>query len=162
MTPPAHAQHTPAMNAPMPPLHEQALLSMIGNMEQLSSIYKVELDAIEVRDMQLFADIQAEKNKLVQDCEVHMLEIAKNSALLKMISPALKERVLDAEDNLRALALKSQHACKIRAESVRRIQERLLDAARHILMRDKSQYNKNGLTETPRNKPVATAINEAI
>jgi flagellar biosynthesis/type III secretory pathway chaperone len=162
MTPPAHAQHTPAMNAPVPPVHERALLSMIGNMEQLSTVYKVELDALELRDMKLFSDIQAEKNKLVQDCEAHMAEISKNSALLKMVSPALKERVLDAEDNLRRLALKSQHACEVRAASVLRIQERLLEAARHIMMRDKTLYNKHGVTDTPRNKPVATAINQAI
>lgn len=162
MTPPAHAQHTQSMNTPMPPSHEQALLSMIGHMEQLSSIYKVELDAIELRDMKLFSDIQAKKNQLVQDCEAHMSEISKNSALLKTISPALKERVLTAEDNLRELALKSQHVCSIRAKSVRRIQERLLEAARHIMMRDKTLYNKHGVTDSPRNKPVATAVNQAI
>lgn len=162
MTPPAHAQHTTSMNTPMPPNHEKALLGMISNMEQLTSIYKEELKALEIRDMKLFSDIQADKNKLVQDCEFQLSEILKNSTLLKNVSPALKERIFNAENDLRKLALKSQHACEIRAASVKRIQERLLDAARHIMMRDKTLYNKNGMTDTPKNKPVATAINQAI
>jgi D-ribose pyranose/furanose isomerase RbsD len=162
MTPPAHGQHSVPMNAPMPPMHERALLSMIENMEKLSSIYKVELDAMEIRDMTLFSDIQSEKNKLVQECEIHIVEITKNSALIKNVSPAIKERALEAEHNLRTLAMKSKHACKIRAESVGRIQERLLEAARHAIMKDKNLYNKQGLTNMPKNKPIATAINEAI
>ena len=113
MTPPAHAQHTVPMNTPMPPAHERALLSMIENMEKLSSLYKVELDAIEVRDMELFSNIQSEKNKLVQECELHIAEITKNSALMKTVSPAIKERAFEAEHNLRTLAMKSKHACKI-------------------------------------------------
>jgi hypothetical protein len=162
MTPPAHGQHSISMNSPMPPVHERALLSMIENMEQLSSIYKAELNAIELRDMARFSDIQPEKNKLVQECEIHMAEISKNTSLIKTISPALKERALEAESNLRALASKSKHVCKIRAESVQRIQERLLEAARHIMMLNKTVYNKHGLTNMPKNKPIATAINEAI
>ncbi len=163
MTPPAHAQHTPAMNAPMPPSYEQALLTMLNNMEELTSLYKVELDAIELRDMKRFGDLQHEKNRLVQDCEMRISEISKQSNLLKGVSPALKERIYLAETNLRDLASQSQRACKIRAESVKRVQERLLDAARNILMRDKTLYNKHGRTEgQPKNKPVATAINEAI
>ena len=162
MTPPAHAQHSAPMNAPMPPAHEQALLAMLGNMEELTSLYKTELDALQLRDIQLFSELQPKKVKLVQDCENHMNEITKQPSLLKAVSPALKERVFISENNLRELASKSQQACKIRAESVKRVQERLLDAARHILMRDKTLYNKNGMTEQSKNKPVATAINEAI
>jgi hypothetical protein len=162
MTPPAHGQHSASMNTPMPPAHEQALLAMIGNMDELTSIYKAELDALQLRDMQLFSELQPKKVKLVQDCESHMNEITRQPSLLKAVSPALKERIYSSESNLRELATKSQQACKIRAESVKRVQERLLDAARHVLMRDKTLYNKNGMSEHSKNKPIATAINEAI
>jgi len=162
MTPPAHGQHSESMNIPMPPVHEQALLAMLNNMEELTSLYKTELDAIELRDMQLFSELQPKKVRLVQDCENHMSEITKQSALLKSVSPALKERIFVSEDNLRDLATKSQRACKIRAESVKRVQERLLDAARHIIAGEKTAYNKHGIADQSKNKPVATAINEAI
>lgn len=162
MTPPAHAQHSESMNMPMPPIHEQALLSMLNNMEELSALYKTELDAIELRDMQLFSEIQPKKVRLVHDCETYMSEITKQPAIMKSVSPALKERIFTSEDTLRELATKSQRACKIRAESVKRVQERLLDAARLILARDQILYNKNGVTDASKNKPLSTAINEAI
>lgn len=162
MTPPAHAQHSESMNIPMPPAHEQALLSMLNNMEELTALYKTELDAIELRDMQLFSEIQPKKVRLVQDCETRMGEISKQSALLKSVSPALKERIFTSESHLRELASKSQRACKIRAESVKRVQDRLLDAARLILARDKTLYNKHGVTDYSKGKPMSTAINEAI
>jgi len=150
------------MNTPMPSMHEQVLLSMLGNMEELSALYKIELDAIELRDMRRFADIQSDKNRLVQNCEIYLSDIKNNSSQMKLVSPALKDRIFLAEYNLRTLASRSQRACKICAESVKRVQERLLDAARQILMRDKTMYNKNGITDQPKNRPIATAINEAI
>ena len=162
MTAPAHAQHSESMNMPLPPVHERALLAMLNNMEELTSLYKTELDAIELRDMQLFSELQPKKIRLVQDCESHMGEISRQGDILRKISPALRERIFNSEDNLRSLANKSQHGCKIRAESVRRVQERLLDAARSVMMRDQSLYNKHGTTNQPKNKPVATAWNEAI
>lgn len=162
MTPPAHAQHSESMNMPMPPVHEQALLSMLNNMEELTALYKIELDAIELRDMQLFSELQPKKVRLVQDCETHMTHITTQSSIMKSVSPALKERIFSSEDTLRELASKSQRACKIRAESVKRVQERLLDAARLILASDKKLYNKHGVTDPTKTKPVSTAINEAI
>lgn len=162
MTAPAHAQHSESMNAPAPPAHEQALLSMLNNMEELTAIYKAELDAIELRDMQLFSELQPKKVRLVQDCENHMTQITNQTALMKSVSPALKERIFASEDHLRELASKSQRACKIRAESIKRVQERLLDAARLILAGDKALYNKHGLTDQSKMKPVSTAINQAI
>jgi D-ribose pyranose/furanose isomerase RbsD len=161
MTPPAHGQHSESMNMPMPPAHEQALLSMLSNMDQLTELYKAELDAIELRDMQLFSEIQPKKVRLVQDCENHMTQITGQAGMLKSVSPALKERIFTSEDNLRELATKSQRACKIRAESVKRVQERLLDAARHIMSRDRTMYNKHGMTDQSKTKPVSTAINQA-
>ncbi|MBL8640724.1 MAG: hypothetical protein JNL76_01255 [Alphaproteobacteria bacterium] len=162
MTPPAHGQHSESMNMPMPPAHEQALLCMLTNMEELTELYKVELNAIELRDMKLFSEIQPQKLRLVQDCEHHMSEIKKQSALLKSVSPALKDRIFTSEENLRHLAVKSQRACKIRAESVKRVQDRLLDAARLILAGDKILYNKHGIAQESKHKPISAAINEAI
>lgn len=162
MTPPAHGQHSESMNMPMPPAHEQALLSMLNNMEELTALYKTELDAIELRDMQLFSEIQPKKVRLVQDCETHMTQITSQAAIMKSVSPALKERIFTSEDTLRDLATKSQRACKIRAESVKRVQERLLDAARLIMAREKTLYNKHGVADQSKGKPVSTAINQAI
>lgn len=164
MTAAAHSA-TPAPSAAgsAPPLHEKALLSMLSNMEALTALYHVELDAIELRDMKRFSDIQSEKNRLVQDCEVRMKDITLNHAFLKTINPALKERIVTTETELRDLASKSQRLCQIREESVRRVQKRLLDAARHLLEKEETPlYNNRGTTGLARNKPVATAINEAI
>ncbi len=141
---------------------ETSLISMLGYMEDLSSLYTEELNAIELRDMKRFAEIQPAKSRLVMSCEAKMAELQKQPTLLKAVSPALKERVSVAENTLSQLAQKSQRECRIRAESLRRVQQRLLDAARHIMMRDQAQYNNRGQTNNANTRPVATAINEAI
>jgi hypothetical protein len=163
MTAPSLAHQSQSMNTPTPPPHEQALLTILSNMEELTALYKTELDILELRDMQKFAEIQPEKNRLVQSCEIHMNQILEQTAFLKTVSPAMKERIFIAENNLRDLASQSRRACEIRAASVKRVQDRLLDAARHILNRDKTLYDKQGKTaDTSKTKPIATAINEAI
>lgn len=160
--PSTFAHQSQSMNAPMPPAHEKAVLGMLTNMEELSSLYVEELDAIELRDMQKFSDLQPVKDRLVKDCEARMSEISQQTPHLKTLSPALKERVMTAETTLRQLASKSQYACKIRAESVKRIQQRLLDAARYAVGSNQTHYDSNGKTDASRGRPVATAFNEAI
>ena len=160
--PSTFAHQTPSASAPTPPLHEKALLNMLDNMEELTTLYKQELDAIELRDMQKFSSLQPEKDRLVKNCEARMGEIATQSVQLKSVSPALKERVMNAETTLRELALKSQRACKIRAESMKRVQHRLLEAARYAIGSNQTHYNSDGRTDNSRNRPVATAFNEAI
>lgn len=160
--PSTYAHQSQSAQVPMPPPHEKALLNILDNMEELSTLYIQELDAIELRDMQKFSSLQPHKDRLVKDCEIRMSEISRQASLMKTISPALKERVVVAENTLRELAGKSQRACRVRAETMKRVQSRLLEAARHIMMADQKLYNSKGKSSVGKNKPVATAINEAI
>ncbi len=141
---------------------DHSLMNMLGYMEDLTSIYTEELNAIELRDMKRFSDIQPAKNRLVMECESTLADLQKQPALLKTASPALKERIVVVENTLSQLAKKSQRECQIRAESLRRVQHRLLDAARYMMARDQAQYNNLGKTNIANTRPVATAINEAI
>jgi hypothetical protein len=137
-------------------------MNMLGYMEDLTELYNEELNALTLRDMKKFTEIQPAKTRLVMSCEASMNEIQKQPALLKTISPALKERVFMAENTLSQLAQKSQRECQIRAESMRRVQQRLLDAARHLMNKDKNKYNNRGQADFAKVKATATAINEAI
>lgn len=166
------AHNAPSSSAPtssvaMPPSFttsssEKGLLDMLGYIEDLTSVYVEELQALELRDMKRFADIQMIKNRLVSHCEAHVHSLQRQSDALKMVSPALKERIVTAEATLTQLAQKSERECRIRAESSKRVQQRLLDAARLIMTRTKTRYDSRGMTNASRIKPDATAINEAI
>lgn len=162
MKPQAFMNPTPVPSAAVIPTSEQALMVMLDRMEILSELYKSELDALELRDIKAFGDIQAEKNGLIQDCEEKMKIIKQQPEYLKTVSSALKERIYVAERELRALAEKSQIACQVRVDSAKRLQERLLEAARQSISKNKAKYNREGREAMANTRPVATAINEAI
>ncbi len=142
---------------------EKALSDVLNYMEKLIHLFEEEKSAFELRDMNKFSDIQYLKSQVVTECESRILGVHSNSAILKMVPAALKERVATTQMKLDRLAEESKHNCKIRAESMARIQSRLLDAARQVIERNKTQYNARGQKAfLDRNRPVATAWNEAI
>lgn len=142
---------------------EKTLLVILGQMEQLIRVYEDERTALELRDMKAFVDIQGIKVQLATECEQHIAEVQAHASLTKLASPAIKERIYMAQKTLNALALESQRNCSLRAETTRRLQQRLLDAARYLVNKNQSRYTKRGKTAgADKNRPVATAINEAI
>lgn len=142
---------------------EKALSDVLNYMEKLIKLFEEEKIAFELRDMKAFSDIQYVKSQVVAECEGRILGVHANSAVLKMVPAALKERVAVTQSKLDRLAEESKHNCKIRAESMARIQSRLLDAARQVIERNKTQYNARGQKAfLDRTRPVATAWNEAI
>lgn len=133
-------------------------------MEQLSVLYTQELDSLSVGDMGKFSALQGEKLRLIKDCENGVAEIAARHDAVKLCNPSLRDRVLEAHAALTDLAKHSQSVCNSRARSMKRIQERLLDAARNIVNKNRKSYGRRGQSQTggSHNRPVATAINEAI
>lgn len=142
---------------------EYILHHILERMDRLIILHTQELDFLSANDMKKFQEIQPEKIRLVRDCESGIEEIAKNTDGFNACDPALKKRLLNSHGTLRDLADKSKRACQSRSKSVQRIQERLLQAARLAVGKtEKKNYGRTGKTETPRQRPIATAINEAI
>lgn len=142
---------------------EKSILCVLDHMENLCQVYQEESEALELRDMNRFTHIQYIKVGLVNECEQRINAIETHKNAMKSLNPALKNRVQESQEKLNKLALESARNCKIRAESSRRIQERLLEAARHLMNQSQRRYDKQGKTPTAsKNRPVATSINEAI
>ncbi len=142
---------------------ENLLLGVLERLERLCVVYTQELDSLSVNDMHKFQNLQHEKMRLIRDCENGVAEIRTRQDEVALCSPALKERVLSAHGVLNELAIQSQHACDIRAKSMQRIQDRLLYAARAMVEKSGKRYGHKGkLHDYAGNRPMATAINEAI
>ncbi|HNQ92892.1 MAG TPA: hypothetical protein PKI93_08195 [Alphaproteobacteria bacterium] len=152
-------------NAPSSPIAqaERLLLSVLEKMEKLTVLFTQELDSLTANDMSKFQEIQPEKIRLIRDCESGVAEIEAKKETIALCNPVLKERLISSHAVLSDMAVQSKRACEARARSVKRIQNRLLQAARMMVNKDKKNYGRNGKIETsPKNRPVATAINEAI
>ncbi|MEK7802442.1 MAG: hypothetical protein AAB276_08320 [Pseudomonadota bacterium] len=142
---------------------EKSILCVLDHMENLCQVYQEESEALELRDMNRFAHIQYIKVGLVNECEQRINAIEAHKDAMKSLHPALKDRVQISQEKLNKLALESARNCKIRAESSRRVQERLLEAARHLMNQNQKRYNKQGKSPAAsQNRPLATSINEAI
>ena len=149
-----------ASNAVSP---EHVLTSLLGLMGSLKNIYTEEVDAMKRNDTKTFMELQPDKQALTRDYEMRVKEIQARAAAIKESDPALRQRVIEEQNELHILADRSQQAALRMAEAIRRLQERLMFAAREAIAQEKIQYTQRGsMHGADIGKPIATAINEAI
>ncbi len=142
---------------------EQVLIALLSLMRKLKSIYAGEVEALTRNDTQAFLSLQSDKMALSRDYELRVKEIQARGAAIKASDPALRQQIISEQSELHALADKSQSAALRMAEAMRRLQDRLIDAARQSVAQEKLQYTHRGSMNGPESgKPVATAINEDI
>lgn len=152
-----------AGNAPHATSPEYVLTSLLGLMGSLKSIYTEEIDAMKRNDTKTFMELQPDKQALTRDYEMRVKEIQARAAAIKESDPILRQKVIAEQTELEILADRSQQAALRMAEGIRRLQERLMFAAREAIAQEKIQYTHRGsLHGADIGKPIATAINEAI
>ncbi len=139
---------------------EKALLSMLDVMKGLKSIYREESDAVRKRDVQTFLKLQPSKEVYTRDYELLAKEIKARSASIKKADMHLRERLISEQHELTSLAEESICWCLRMADSLKRVQDRLIMAAREAIQKEKSGYGSSGEMDES-GRPVATAFNEA-
>lgn len=139
------------------------LTQLLALMKELKSIYTKELSILQANDHQAFMALQPFKESLSRDYEIRIKEIQTLSTLVKQANPALRQQIIDEQAELAILADNAQGAAQRMALCMKRLQERLILAARHAINQEKIRYGAAGtLSESLTAKPIATAINEAI
>ncbi|HPQ50187.1 MAG: hypothetical protein KDJ26_02105 [Alphaproteobacteria bacterium] len=142
---------------------DRLIANVLEKMERLVVIYTQELDVLSAGDMARFQSLQPDKLKLIRDCELGIGEIAQRKDEIRASTSPLKAHLISTHDLLQDLALQSKRACESRAKSMKRIQDRLLDAARNVVNQSKKGYGRTGKArDITHQRPIATAINEAI
>lgn len=150
-----------AFNDITPP--EKILSSMLALMKDLKAVYQDEVDAMAKNDTQKFMSLQPGKMALSRDYEIRVKEIQARSAAIKAADPFLRQMVVNEQTELAMLAEKSQSGALRMAESIKRLQERLIAAARQAVEHERLQYGKQGnMRGGDAGRPVATALNEAF
>ena len=89
-----------------------------------------------------------------------MKELQARSSTIKKMDTPLRERLVAEQHELAALAEESMSWSLRMADALRRVQERLINAARETLKNDAPNYGAAGKIQAS-NTPVATAFNEA-
>jgi hypothetical protein len=145
----------------MPP--EKILISLLSLIKDLKTVYAQEVIAIKGGDTKSFLSLQPRKELLSRDYELRVKEIQARSAAVKLVDPALRNQIAVEQAELAVLAEQSMTLAHRMAKSLRRLHERLIEAARHAVQQDKIQYGAAGImAESVAAKPIATAINEAV
>lgn len=146
---------------PAPP--EKLLSGLLTLMHDLKIVYTSEVDALKRNDTKAFLAVQPDKEILSRDYEIRVKEVQARSAAVKTVDAALREKIVVSQAELAVLADQSMRAAERMAESIRRLQDRLMGAARKAIAQEKIRYGAAGsMTESRASKPIATAINEAI
>ena len=142
---------------------EDTLVAMHDLIIKLKDVYSYVILAMQHRDTQTFLNLQPTKELLSREYEVRAREIQARTTSIKLADPALRAKVIVAQEELDTLATESETLSLRMAEVARRLHERLIDAARYAIKQEKIRYGSGGMmAEAAAGRPIATAINEAI
>ena len=139
---------------------EKAMATMLGVMMGLKDLYRKEMDAMQSRDMEKFLTLQPVKEVYTRDYEMLAKEIQARSAAIKSMDSPLRARLIAEQGELSLLADQSMSWCLRMADSLRRVQDRLITAARLAMHSEKTSYGANGGMDGS-GRAVATAFNQA-
>lgn len=139
---------------------EKAMATLLGVMIGLKDVYKKETSYIKSRDTTRFLNIQPTKEAYTRDYENLVRELQARSLSIKKMNTPLRERLVAEQKELEVLAEESMTHSLRMAQSLQRVQERLINAAREAVQADKINYSASGGMDIT-GRPVATAFNEA-
>ena len=140
---------------------DKLLAEVYGLIENLKDIYAKESAAMQARDIHEFLKLQPSKDLYTRDYELRVKEIKARSTSMKNADPVLRKKVIDAQIDMAILAENSMVFSLRMAESMKRVQHRLIDAARFALQQESTSYAASGTLDNGSKLP-ATALNESI
>lgn len=140
---------------------EKAMATMLGVMMGLKDLYKKETAAMKSRDVTRFLNLQPAKEAYTRDYEMLVKELQARSSTIKKSDSPLRERLVAEQHELAVLAEESMSWSLRMADSMRRVQERLINAAREAIQSEKTNYGAAGTIDAPSGKMVPTAFSEA-
>lgn len=143
---------------------EGILNTLIVLTQKLKHIYEDELAALGDNNLKAFLDLQSSKAQVSRDYELGVREIQVRSDSIRKTDPALRAKVMAEQNELAALAERSQTICARMAESIKRVRARLIEAARTAVADEQRlNYRSDGKKDFgPGAKPLATAVNESV
>lgn len=154
------ASAAPEGNLPSYP--DRALEVFLSILLDLKHIHVQELDTLRNHDTKGFMDLQPRKILLARDYEIGAKEIMVRTESMKKADKALRDLVVKEQMELETLAHETERAINIMTLAVKRVNQRLIDAARHAMKQDKPNYDYKGTLNTPLKNTNATAFNEAV
>lgn len=127
----------------------------------LKKIYNAESDAMKNKRLKDFIALQPEKTELMHYFELGLRAVRAKGSAIKSAKASLREALINIQAEIDTLAEQSMNWSLRMAESVRRMQNRLILAGRASMKDDKPIYNPKGTLGTHQTRVQATAINES-
>jgi hypothetical protein len=141
---------------------DDMLSEILALMLTLRRIYEAEHLAMNTRRLKDFVALQSEKEIATRNFEIGLKAVKAKGDTIKSASPALRETLILLQTDLDYLAEQSMKWSLRMVESVRRMQTRLIGAARAAMEKDKCLYNPRGSMNDMGTRVQATAINQSF
>jgi hypothetical protein len=142
---------------------DQVLTSLLELMDRVSASYQKGISLLRAGDVRGFRDQQMVATQLSREYEIEVKGITVRGGAIKSANPSLREEVLARQESLAKVADEYQYLCLRMAESAKRVQDRLLNAARKAIQQEQSAYSAHGTLESVAStKPIATSINSSF
>lgn len=140
---------------------DDMLSEILSLMLTLKKIYEAEHDAMTSRRLKDFVDLQASKDAATRDFELGIKAVRAKGESIREASPALREKLVSLQVELDVLAEQSMRWSMRMVESVRRMQVRLIEAARANMEKDSQKYNTRGSLHDTGTRVQSTTINQS-
>ena len=141
---------------------DEMLMEILVLMTTLKKIYEAENQAMLARRLKDFVALQPDKDIATRNFEIGLKAVKAKGDAIRNASPTLREQLITLQLELDVLAEQSMKWSLRMVESVRRMQSRLIEAARASIEKDKQLYNPRGSLGDMGTRVQATAINESF
>lgn len=152
----------PSYEGTLPSFPDRALEVFLSIMLDLKTVHLQEMDALNKKDMKAFMDLQSRKILLARDYEVGAKEIIVRTDNIKQASKPLRDLVIKEQMELQRVSEQTERVLQRMTTAVKRVNNRLIDAARHAVKQDKINYDHKGSIDSTSQRMTATAINESF
>ena len=142
---------------------EKTIGSVIHMMERLNAVIAKENGALRDLDRKQFLDLQMEKATLAKSYELEAQKLIALRGKIGRVDDVLKQELKGTHKSFSESTNENLKVLKQRGDSVRRLNARIVDAARQILVAEDEKYDASGQVGKKRsNQSVTSGLHDTV
>lgn len=154
-----HTTQSPSSSLLLNGTADDTLREVLSIMLHLKEIYIAEQSAMKANKIKDFIALQPTRDNMMRDLEIGIKAVKAKGDGIKSASIDLRQKLIDLQAEIDTLAEQSMNWSLRMVESIRRVQDRLIAAARASMQDDLNLYSRKGAMKQSTPRAQATAIN---
>lgn len=138
---------------------KKAIQEMMATIDALRSLYLEENEALEKSDTRSFMMLQERKIETARKYQSGIAQILERKDEIRAADPALRQRLVAMQEEFSSITSRNVQALERVQRGVKRLGERIMNAARDAAQKDVVNYGKKGVLNKYKG-PVSIGLSE--